>query len=182
MILGRIACFAGIHGELSVAVPLDSGLVLQCERCGRHVLERTAELRPPHPVAIWTYSRKHLVEAGQGYLQHLRFATLVGVMAVAAGVACLIHALVPALCPRTCSRTIGQLNQLFSSPHRWREALQQSWGVVVFLMLVTMAGAIAALPVATGAPSALAALLAALALGIPATFLLTNPDLELVED
>jgi hypothetical protein len=34
---------------------------------------------------MWMASKTHLAEAGEGYLQHLRFAAGVGLMLVAAG-------------------------------------------------------------------------------------------------
>jgi hypothetical protein len=60
-----------------------------------------------------TESKAHFREAGETYLGHLRFASTIGLLAIAAGLACLIHALVPALCTRTASRTVGQLARLF---------------------------------------------------------------------
>ena len=131
---------------------------------------------------MWQRSKEHLSEAGEGYLQHLRFAMLVGMLAIAAGLACVIHALVPALCQRTCSRTISQLNQLFNSREQWRQVQNDGSGVLVFVMLVMLAGTTAFLPMAAAGPSIVTALMGVLAFSIPATFLLTNPDLEMVSD
>jgi hypothetical protein len=131
---------------------------------------------------MWQRSRDHLVEAGEGYWQHLRFAMMVGLLAIAAGLACMIHALIPALCQRTCSRTISQLHQLFSSRDQWRDVQQEGSGALVFVMLMMLAGTTSFLPLIGGAPSVVTILVGGLAFSIPATFLLTNPDLEAVTD
>ena len=66
-------------------------------------------------------SKQHLVEAGETYFEHLSFAATVGLMALAGGLACLIHAIVPGLCTRTASRTIGLLNELLADRRRVAE-------------------------------------------------------------
>lgn len=57
-------------------------------------------------------SRRHLRDAGENYLQHLRFATKVGALAVGGGLACFAHALIPGIFSSTGSRSIRRLNQL----------------------------------------------------------------------
>ncbi len=57
-------------------------------------------------------SRRHLRDAGEGYFEHLRFASRVGALAIGGGVACFVHAVVPALFKTTGSRVIGRLNAL----------------------------------------------------------------------
>ena len=57
-------------------------------------------------------SKRHLGDAGESYVQHLRFATKVGVVAIGGGLACFAHALVPAMFTTTGSRAIRRLNQL----------------------------------------------------------------------
>ena len=57
-------------------------------------------------------SKRHLGEVGEGYFQHLRFATRVGAVAIGGGLACIAHALVPALFTTTGSRAIRRLNQM----------------------------------------------------------------------
>lgn len=42
--------------------------------------------------------RAHLAQAGESYLDHLSFALAVGLAALGAGVACIIHAFIPAVC------------------------------------------------------------------------------------
>ena len=63
-------------------------------------------------------SKRHLGEVGEGYFQHLRFATRVGAIAIGGGLACIAHALVPALFPTTGSRAIRRLNQLIEDRAR----------------------------------------------------------------
>ena len=63
-------------------------------------------------------SKRHLGEAGEGYVEHLRFATKVGAVAVGGGLACFAHALVPAIFPSTGSRAIRRLNQLLDERRR----------------------------------------------------------------
>ena len=57
-------------------------------------------------------SRRHLGDVGEGYFEHLRFATKVGAVAIGGGLACFAHALVPGLFTTTGSRAITRLNQL----------------------------------------------------------------------
>ena len=54
-------------------------------------------------------SRSHLRDAGEGYWQHFRFATTFGLLAMAAGLAAIIHAFVPAMCTQTASRIVRHL-------------------------------------------------------------------------
>ena len=57
-------------------------------------------------------SRAHLKDAREGYWQHFRFATTFGLLAVAAGLAALIHAVIPGACTHTASRIVRHLGQL----------------------------------------------------------------------
>ncbi|KRB85065.1 hypothetical protein ASE00_21530 [Sphingomonas sp. Root710] len=52
----------------------------------------------------------HPRSVGEGYWEHFRVASTVGVKMVAGGLACFVHALVPSLHKRTGSRTIRGLN------------------------------------------------------------------------
>jgi hypothetical protein len=127
-------------------------------------------------------SRNHLLTAGESYLQHMRFALMVGFVTVGAGMACVIHALVPSLCERTCSRTLGQLSLLFSDRGRLRHFEREASGVFTFIALILLASATAMIPAALGGGWALIATIALLAFAIPFTFLSTNPELEPVEE
>jgi hypothetical protein len=127
-------------------------------------------------------SKNHLLAAGESYLQHMRFALMVGFVTLGAGLACVIHALVPALCERTCSRTLGQLGLLFSERGRLRQFEREASGVVTFIALILLASATAMIPAALGGGGALVATIALLAFAIPITFLTTNPDLDPVDE
>jgi hypothetical protein len=127
-------------------------------------------------------SKNHLLAASESYLQHMRFALMVGFVTLGAGLACVIHALVPALCERTCSRTLGQLGLLFSDRGRLRQFEHEASGVVTFIALILLASATAMIPAALGGGGALVATIALLAFAIPITFLTTNPDLDPVDE
>ena len=123
-------------------------------------------------------SKQHLNEAGEGYFEHLAFAATIGLMAVAAGLACLIHALVPGLCTRTTSRTIGLLNELLADRRRVGEIRDQSIEAIAFAALIVSASLIPLVLMLTSAPAALALAYGALAFALPVTLLLSNPELE----
>lgn len=123
-------------------------------------------------------SRAHLVDAGEAYLEHLRFAATVGLMALAAGVACLVHALIPALCQRTASRTIGLLGVLFADRRRVEEIRHRSSEAIAFALMVIMGSAMAIVFAASPTPPALKLFYVALAFSLPITLLLTNSELE----
>jgi hypothetical protein len=127
-------------------------------------------------------SKDHLVGTGESYLQHMRFALMVGFVTAGAALACVIHALIPALCERTCSRTLDQLSLLFSDRGRLLHFEREASGVFTFVALILLASATAMLPAALGGGKALIATMALLAFAIPFTFLSTNPDLEPVSE
>jgi len=127
-------------------------------------------------------SRDHLDRTGETYFQHMRFALLVGAIAVAAGLACIIHAVVPALCQSTCSRTVDQLKQLFGDRLLLRSTELEASGVIVFVGLFFLATAMAMCVTAISGHIGLAALITLLAFAFPLTFLLTNPNLEPLDD
>jgi len=123
-------------------------------------------------------SKQHLVEAGETYFEHLSFAATVGLMALAGGLACLIHAIVPGLCTRTASRTIGLLNELLADRRRVAEIRDQSIEAIAFAALIVAAAAISFALLMTAVPVPLAATYGAIALALPITLLLSNPELE----
>ena len=125
-----------------------------------------------------TQSRAHLAEAGETYGEHLRFAATVGAMAMAAGLACIVHALVPALCQRTASRTIGMLTQLFTRRDLLDEVQSRSLEAIAFVVLTLMALVVSLMLVLSPAPFALKAVYSALAFALPVTLLLTNRELD----
>ena len=63
-------------------------------------------------------SKRRLVDAGESYVEHLRFAAKVGAVAIGGGLACFAHALVPALFPTTGSRAIRRLRDMLDERGR----------------------------------------------------------------
>ena len=123
-------------------------------------------------------SRAHLREAGETYAQHLAFAFTVGLMAVGAGLACVIHALVPALCRQTCSATVRELCRLFENRGELEQVRGQASGAMVFAGLISLS-AFASAPLLIAARGDWWSwVIAALSFAIPAVFLSTNPQLE----
>jgi hypothetical protein len=127
-------------------------------------------------------SKDHLLTAGETYLQHLRFALLVGFITIGAGLACIVHAIVPAFCERTCSRTLGQLSILFADRRQLQRFEDEASGVFTFAALVLLSAATVSVPAAAGGPLPLVLAVGAMAFSIPAVFLSTNPDLEPVTE
>ena len=129
---------------------------------------------------MWTKSTSHLAEAGESYFEHLRFASGVGLMLVAAGLACIIHAIVPAFCTKTASRTVDELRCLFAERHTFATVLKEASGALTLVGLVALTlPAWALLLLAPNYPVPVATALFALA--IPATYLWSNPQLEPVD-
>lgn len=123
-------------------------------------------------------SRAHLREAGETYAEHLAFAFTVGLMAVGAGLACLIHALVPALCRQTCSATVRELYRLFENRGELEQVRGQASGPMVFAGLVSLSAFASAPLVIAARGDWWSWVIAALSFAIPAVFLSTNPQLE----
>ncbi|MEA3081123.1 MAG: hypothetical protein QOD54_791 [Sphingomonadales bacterium] len=124
-----------------------------------------------------TLTKLHLAEAGETYVEHLRFAAGVGLMLVAAGLACIVHGLLPALCTRTASRTVDELKRLFAERDALASVLQETSGALVLVGLLALTlPAWVLLLLAPGYPLPVATALFAMA--IPAVYLWTNPQLE----
>src|SRR3954451_1992641 len=83
-------------------------------------------------------SKVHLLEAGEDYFEHLRFAAGVGLMLVAAGLACIIHGLIPGLCTKTASRTVDELRPLFAELHALSSVLEQASGALTLVGLFVL--------------------------------------------
>ncbi len=126
-------------------------------------------------------SRAHLQAAGESYFEHMRFAANYGLLALAAGVAALIHSLIPALCTRTASRTVGLLSQLATERHRIDEVAARSVETKAFVLLLILATVVVAPLWLIDAPTSLRAIYNVLAFALPAALLLTNPDLDVEE-
>lgn len=123
-------------------------------------------------------SRAHLREASETYGQHLGFAFTVGLMAVGAGLACLIHAFVPALCRQTCSATVRELYRLFENRGELEQVRGQAPGPMVFAGLISLSAFASAPLVIAARGDSWSWVIAALAFAVPAVFLSTNPQLE----
>jgi uncharacterized protein YjeT (DUF2065 family) len=126
---------------------------------------------------MWKRCRLHLAEAGETYLEHLRFAGTVGLMLIAAGLACIIHGLIPGCCTKTASRTVDELRRLFQERDALAVALNETSGALTLVGLIALT-----LPAWTLVMLArdhpLPAAIAALALAIPFAYLWTNPQLD----
>jgi hypothetical protein len=122
-------------------------------------------------------SRTHLQEAGETYGEHMRFAVAVALMALGAGLACLIHAIVPALCRGTCSATVRELCVLFENRPNLARAKHHASGPIVLAGLFALSS-LASAPLLVAAPDEWCNwLIAALAFAVPGAFLGTNPQL-----
>ena len=122
-------------------------------------------------------SREHLRQADEGYWQHFRFATTFGSLAIAAGLAALIHAVVPALCRSTASRTIRHLGQLIEDRSQIDAVDGEAIDASAFVLLLLMATVVIAPLWALAVPTGLRLAYTGLAFALPLTLLFTNPDL-----
>ena len=123
-------------------------------------------------------SRTHLRNAGESYFEHMRFATLVGTLAIGAGMACILHAVIPCLCERTCSRTLGSLQRLFADRGQLDVAANENSAVILFVLLIVLSCITAvALAISTGG-TAMALVLLPQAFALPLIFLSQNPQLQ----
>jgi hypothetical protein len=127
-------------------------------------------------------SRAHLVQARESYFEHLRFASTVGAMLAAAGVACTLHAIVPAVCTSTASRTISQLNALLADRSMLPLVAREAGEATAFALLLALClGALLLLWI-TGAAALVALPMSLIALAMPIAMLCTNPELQRLED
>lgn len=129
---------------------------------------------------MFAKSRTHLVEAGENYFEHMRFAVGVGLMLAGAGLACILHGLFPGLCTKTASRTVDEITRLFRERDSLADVLAKSSGALTLVGLVALTiPAWGMLLMAPGYP--LPAVTAIFALAIPAAYLWTNPQLEPID-
>ena len=123
-------------------------------------------------------SRAHLAEVGEGYFEHMRFAFLVGALAVGAGLACMLHALVPGICQTTCSRAVGSLQRLFADRRQLGAITVENSALILFVLLMGVSS-LTALALAIGTAGTLVGLVVIpQAFALPLIFLLQNPGLE----
>ena len=122
-------------------------------------------------------SRTHLREAGEGYWQHFRFATTFGLLAMAAGLAAIIHAFVPAMCTHTASRIVRHLGQLLEDRSKIDAVESEAVEARAFVLLLILATVVVAPLWLLGAPLALKISYTVLAYALPATLMFANPEL-----
>jgi hypothetical protein len=122
-------------------------------------------------------SRAHLRDAGEAYWRHLRFAVTFGLMAMAAGIAAIIHAFVPALFTHTASRLVRHLGQLLDDRSKIDAVESEAVEARAFALLLILATAAVAPLWLLGAPLALKVSYSVLAYALPAALMFTNPEL-----
>jgi hypothetical protein len=127
-------------------------------------------------------TRDHLRDNNESYGEHLKFAVTVGMLAIGAGLACLIHALVPALCTTTASRTIRHLTTLLAQRDQLTETRAEASELLAFLFLLMLSAAVVAPMWLLPVPNVLRFVYAGLALAIPLTLLITNRELASRDD
>ena len=119
----------------------------------------------------------HLRQAQEGYWQHFRFATTFGLLAVAAGIAALLHAIIPGVCTSTASRIVRHLSHLVDDRSKIDAIEAEAIEARAFVLLLILATAVVAPLWALGAPTALKIAYTVLSYALPATLMLSNPEL-----
>jgi Family of unknown function (DUF6356) len=127
-------------------------------------------------------SRAHLSQAGETYWQHFRFATTFGLLAIAAGVAALIHAILPGTCTCTASRIVRHLGQLVEDRSKIDAVESEAVEAKAFALLLILATAVVAPLWIIDVPMALRLAYTAMAYALPATLMITNPELGLLDE
>jgi uncharacterized protein YjeT (DUF2065 family) len=122
-------------------------------------------------------SRAHLQAADESYWQHFRFATTFGLLAVAAGFVAVIHALVPGICTSTASRIVRHLGQLIEDRSKIDAIESEAVEARAFVLLLILASAVVAPLWILDVPTSIRAIYTALAFALPATLLVSNPEL-----
>jgi hypothetical protein len=122
-------------------------------------------------------SRAHLRAAGEGYWQHFRFATTFGLLAMAAGIAAIIHAFVPAMRTHTASRIVRHLGQLLEDRSKIDAVESEAVEARAFVLLLILASAVVAPLWVVGAPLPLKVAYTVLAYALPAALMVSNPEL-----
>lgn len=122
-------------------------------------------------------SREHLRGAGEGYWQHFRFATTFGLLAVAAGIAALLHAFVPGVCTSTASRIVRHLGQLLEDRNNIDAVESEAIEAKAFALLLILAAMVVAPLWILDAPTSLRLAYTVLAFAMPAALMISNPEL-----
>ena len=113
-------------------------------------------------------TEQHVAAAGEGYGEHLRFATTVGLLAIAAGLAGPVGALLPALCTRSGKPTIARLRHRMAERCLLEHLAQQSSGAITVVGPVLSSAVVA--PVVGGARFGVGVVVGAMAVAIPLAF------------
>jgi hypothetical protein len=127
-------------------------------------------------------TRAHLRAAGETYWQHFRFATTFGLLAMAAGIAAILHAFIPALCQSTASRIVRHLGQLLEDRSRIDALESEAVEAKAFVLLLILATAVVAPLWILSAPNTLRIAYTLLAYALPAVLMFTNPELITTEE
>lgn len=127
-------------------------------------------------------ARAHLRDAGESYWQHFRFATTFGLLAVAAGLAAVLHAFIPSLCTHTASRLVRHLGQLLDDRSQIDSIEREAVEARAFVLLLLMATAVVAPLWWLGAPLPLKLSYTVLAYALPAALMFSNPELVTAEE
>lgn len=123
-------------------------------------------------------SRAHLADVGENYFEHMRFAMLVGALAVGAGLACILHAIIPGICQTTCSRAVASLQRLFADRSQLGRTVSENSALILFVVL-TGVSCLTALALAICTAGTLVGLVVIpQAFALPLIFLSQNPRLE----
>lgn len=127
-------------------------------------------------------TREHLRQAGETYWQHFRFATTFGLLAMAAGIAAILHAFIPALCSSTASRIVRHLAQLLEDRTKIDALENEAIEAKAFVMLLILATAVVSPLWLLDAPNSLRIIYTVLAYALPAALMVTNPELMTKEE
>ena len=127
-------------------------------------------------------SRAHLKSAGEGYWQHFRFATTFGLLAMAAGLAAILHAFIPGICTSTASRIVRHLGHLIDDRSQIDAIENEAVEARAFVMLLILATAAVAPLWILDAPNTLRITYTVLAYALPAALMISNPELITTEE
>ena len=127
-------------------------------------------------------SRAHLKSAGESYWQHFRFATTFGLLAMAAGLAAILHAFIPGICTSTASRIVRHLGHLIDDRSQIDAIENEAVEARAFVMLLILATAAVAPLWILDAPNTLRITYTVLAYALPAALMISNPELITTEE
>lgn len=128
-----------------------------------------------------TQSRAHLDQAGESYWHHFRFATTFGLLAIAAGIAALLHAFIPGTFTGTASRIVRYLGQLIEDRSKLDAVESEAVEARAFVLLLILATAVIAPLWIVEAPTVLRLVYTVLAYSLPVTLMISNPELVSTE-